>query len=99
MRKSKLFHLLLAIFCLAGLTASLVITAVSSPVSANQPQSATALGTNFPTTAPETYKIEVNQDGIYKITYTDLQTAGMNMAAVNPNTIEMIPRLDCRILP
>ncbi len=40
----------------------------------------------------ETYKIEINQDGIYEITGQDLQDAGMNIAVIDPNTIEMLYR-------
>jgi hypothetical protein len=92
MRKLKTFHLFLAAACLSSLIASLVLTLNETTAAPNQPQSTNALDTNFPTTAPETYKIEVDQDGIYEITYSDLITAGMNVAAVNPNTIEMMVR-------
>lgn len=37
----------------------------------------------------DTFKIKVNQDGIYEITYADLQAAGMAVGTVNPNTFEM----------
>lgn len=40
----------------------------------------------------DTYKIEIDQTGIYEITYEDLETAGMNVTAVNPNTFEMMYR-------
>lgn len=92
MRKLKTFHLFLAAACLSSLIASLVLTLNETTAAPNQPQSTNALDTNFPTTAPETYKIEVDQDGIYEITYSDLITAGMNVAEVNPNTIEMMVR-------
>ncbi len=92
MRKLKTFHLFLAAACLSGLIASLVLTLNETTAAPNQPQSTNALDTNFPTTAAETFKIEVNADGIYKIGYADLQTAGMNVAAVNPNTFEMMFR-------
>ncbi len=47
---------------------------------------------NFPTNAAETYKIEVNQDGIYEISGADLIAAGMNITNVNPATLEMMVR-------
>src|SRR5690606_8465225 len=34
----------------------------------------------------DAYRIEVNQDGIYEVTFVDLAVAGMNVSAVNPNT-------------
>ncbi len=40
----------------------------------------------------DAYKIEVNQDGIYEVSYADLQAAGMNVGAVNPNTFQMLYR-------
>ncbi|MCP4423760.1 MAG: hypothetical protein GY803_04635 [Chloroflexi bacterium] len=48
--------------------------------------------TNFPVNAAETYKIELNQDGIYEISRDELQAAGMNVSGVNPKTIEMMWR-------
>ena len=77
---------------LAGLIVSLALVLSETNAAPNQPQSSNALTTNFPTTAAETFKIEVNVDGIYEITYDDLVTAGMNVAAVNPNTLEMMHR-------
>ena len=41
-------------------------------------------------TGVDTFKIELNRDGIYELTYADLSTAGMNMATTNPNTLEMM---------
>lgn len=40
----------------------------------------------------QTFKIEINQTGIYEITGAALQAAGMNIAAVNPTTIQMTYR-------
>ncbi len=40
----------------------------------------------------ETFKIAVNEDGIYELTYQDLAAAGMDVEAVNPNTFEMMYR-------
>jgi hypothetical protein len=40
----------------------------------------------------DVYRLEVNQDGIYEVSYEDLSTAGMNVASVNPATIEMMYR-------
>jgi len=48
-----------------------------------------------PTALPlnrDLFKIAVNADGIYEITYSQLQAAGMNVAAVDPNQIEMMYR-------
>jgi len=39
-----------------------------------------------------TYKIEINQDGIYDITGAALAAAGMNLTNVDPNTIQMLHR-------
>lgn len=36
------------------------------------------------------YKIAVNRDGIYEITYADLQAAGFPVATANPNTFQML---------
>lgn len=38
----------------------------------------------------DSYKITVSEDGIYEVSYEDLQAAGMDVAAVNPNTFEMM---------
>lgn len=40
----------------------------------------------------DTFKIEVNQDGIYELSYNDLQAAGMAVGSVNPNTFQMLYR-------
>ena len=40
----------------------------------------------------DTFKIEVTEDGLYDISYADLQAAGMNVASVNPHTIVMLHR-------
>jgi uncharacterized repeat protein (TIGR01451 family) len=40
----------------------------------------------------DVYKIEVNEDGIYEVTYSDLQAAGMDVDAVNPQTFQMLYR-------
>lgn len=40
----------------------------------------------------ETYKIEVDQDGIYEISGSELATAGMNLGAVNVNTLQLVYR-------
>ncbi len=92
MRKSKNFYLFLVLVSLCSMVASVILAANKASAAPTQLPSAAALDTNFPTTAAETYKILVDQDGIYKITYADLAAAGMNMAAVNPNTIEMMHR-------
>ena len=36
------------------------------------------------------YKITIDQDGLYQINYDQMQTAGMNMATIDPRTIEMM---------
>jgi len=38
------------------------------------------------------YKLKVVQAGIYRVTYTDLQSAGMNMSALNPDNLQMFFR-------
>ncbi|MBE2220480.1 MAG: hypothetical protein IAF02_03015 [Anaerolineae bacterium] len=38
------------------------------------------------------YKIDINQDGIYNILGSDLAAAGMNIASTNPATIQMMSR-------
>ena len=48
-----------------------------------------------PTALPlskDLFKIAVVSDGVYELTYAQLQAAGMNLAAVNPNQIEMMVR-------
>jgi hypothetical protein len=40
----------------------------------------------------DTYKIEVDQDGIYEISGSELADAGMNLSAVNVNTLQMMYR-------
>lgn len=40
----------------------------------------------------DTFKIEVNKDGLYAITGQDLADAGMNLASVTPNSIQMMHR-------
>ena len=38
------------------------------------------------------YKIAIDTDGIYELSYADLQAAGMPVDSVNPNTFEMLYR-------
>lgn len=38
----------------------------------------------------DTYKIAINQDGIYEVTYADLAAAGMAVNSVNPLTFQMM---------
>ncbi len=45
--------------------------------------------TNFPI-GKDGIKITISEDGIYELTYADLQAAGMNVAAANPNNFEMM---------
>ncbi len=52
-----------------------------------------APGTSLPVGTP-TFKIEVNQDGIYELTYADLDDAGMDVDNVDPQTFEMNYRGD-----
>lgn len=40
----------------------------------------------------DSYRIAVQEDGIYEITYAALSSAGMVMSSVNPNTLEMMYR-------
>ncbi len=50
-------------------------------------------GTALPV-GQETYRIELTEDGIYEISGQDLADAGMNISAVDPNTIQMLYRGD-----
>ncbi len=53
------------------------------------------LAATGPTALPlnrDLFKIAVNADGVYEITYAQLQAAGMNVAAVDPNQLEMMVR-------
>ena len=40
----------------------------------------------------ETFKMEINEDGLYAVTGADLAAAGMNLASVNPDQIQMMHR-------
>ncbi|MBK8986046.1 MAG: DUF11 domain-containing protein [Chloroflexi bacterium] len=40
----------------------------------------------------DTYKIHVDSDGLYAITGAELAAAGMNLAQIDPNTIQMMHR-------
>ncbi len=40
----------------------------------------------------DTFKIEVNKDGLYAVTGADLAAAGMNLASINPDQIQMMHR-------
>ncbi|MCI0395408.1 MAG: C25 family cysteine peptidase, partial [Chloroflexi bacterium] len=59
----------------------------SLPADLRQPATELPIGVDV-------YKVEVNQDGIYEITYADLQAAGMDVANANPQTFEMLYRGD-----
>ena len=49
----------------------------------------TASGSKLPV-GVKTYKIEVNQDGIYEVSGAQLAAAGMSIGSINPSTIEML---------
>ena len=72
----------------------------SAVMNFEQAQQWRGLPANFqgsPTVLPigiDTYKIEVNEDGIYEITHNQLANAGMNVANVNPNTFQLVYRGD-----
>jgi len=51
----------------------------------NTPETALPVGS-------ETYKIAITEDGIYDVCRSQLAAAGMNVATVNPNTIQMLYR-------
>ncbi|MFZ0548064.1 MAG: C25 family peptidase propeptide domain-containing protein, partial [Candidatus Promineifilaceae bacterium] len=55
------------------------------------PENMSGTGTLLPV-GSDAYKIEVNEDGIYEVTYADLQAAGMNVNSVNPQTFQMLYR-------
>lgn len=54
----------------------------SRPAAIQSSQTAFPLGV-------QTFKIEVNQDGIYEVTYADLVQAGMNVNGVNPHNFAL----------
>ena len=71
----------------ADLTASLdklVLNPAQARAWHSRPVSLQSLGTTFPLGVP-TFKIEVNQDGIYDVTYADLVQAGMDVNGVDPH--------------
>lgn len=68
----------------ATLSCILLLFAASRVSATNQSASS-----NFPLDV-ETIKIEVNADGIYRLSYADLQAAGMAVDDVNPATFEMM---------
>ena len=55
------------------------------------PAGLTGTGTALPLER-DLYKIAVTEDGIYQITYADLAAAGMDVATVDPASIEMLHR-------
>jgi uncharacterized repeat protein (TIGR01451 family) len=57
----------------------------SLPPRANQPASTLAVGVEF-------FKIEVETDGIYELSYEDLAAAGMDVENIDPRTFEMLYR-------
>ncbi|MEM7336609.1 MAG: hypothetical protein AAF490_31305, partial [Chloroflexota bacterium] len=40
----------------------------------------------------QTLKIGIDEDGIYTLTGSDLQAAGLNLSALNPQTVTMMHR-------
>lgn len=54
----------------------------SRPVAIESSQTTFPLGV-------QTFKIEVNQDGIYEVAYADLVQAGMNVGGVNPHNFAL----------
>ncbi len=50
---------------------------------------AQAMNASLDYLTPPNYKIPVNQDGIYQLTYTDTLNAGIDVASVDPRTFEM----------
>jgi hypothetical protein len=45
---------------------------------------------NRPSTAPAPrYKLVVNHDGVYRVTYEDLQAAGLDVATIDPRHLQM----------
>ena len=73
------------------LVAALIITIINagpSRAESNITDSAESV-TSLPV-GVDTFKIEINRDGIYELSYADLSAAGMNMATTNPNTLEMM---------
>ena len=50
-------------------------------------------GTQLPI-GVQTYKIEVDTDGIYELSYAHLENAGMNVTAVDPQTFQMLHKFN-----
>lgn len=76
---------------LLALLAAGLLSLFSQPLHGRpfSPQPPTTL--SFPTNR-ETVKITVDQDGIYQITHADLLAAGIDVTALNPNTLTMMHR-------
>lgn len=71
--------------------AGLVLNYEQAAAWRHRPETLEAPATLLPV-GGDAYKIEVNQDGIYRVTYEDLQAAGMDVAAIDPQTIQMVYR-------
>lgn len=71
--------------------AGMVLNSAEADAWRSLPAATGATATQLPV-GQDVYKIEVDADGIYEITRTDLANAGMNVGAVNPNTLQMLYR-------
>ncbi|MFA5972620.1 MAG: type IX secretion system sortase PorU [Lentimicrobiaceae bacterium] len=69
---------------------SFVIDIVYIPVKTNEATfKSTSYATHSVLAQGNWYKIQLDQTGIYKITYAEIQAMGVNMATINPNTIRL----------
>lgn len=75
----------LQLLLLASILLGLVSTRIQPSSAATTNRSAIALPTS-----QDTYKIAIASDGIYEISYADLQAAGMSVDTVNPNNFVMM---------
>lgn len=66
-----------------------IINAAQAEAWRSLPAGLKGASTELPT-GVDVYKIEVAQDGIYEVTYSQLAAAGMNVGSVNPHTFQML---------
>jgi hypothetical protein len=53
------------------------------------PMLAAAAAPNVPATQAGSYKITVDEDGLYRLTYADLQNAGLPVESINPQSLQL----------
>jgi hypothetical protein len=54
-----------------------------------RPPSMSGAGTGGPATLPNSYKIIVHADGLYRLSYADLQAAGLPVETIEPHTWQL----------